>query len=144
MVEVTVLDYGAGNVRSLKNAIRAVGHSVKDVTCAEDIHTAQVLIFPGVGNFRAAMKFLNTSGYIDELRAYVAANRRFLGVCLGMQTLFEGSEECPELEGLGVIKGKVVRFPSDDVVVPHIGWNGVTAWKKSILFSALPVVYRKS
>ncbi|CAH0485668.1 unnamed protein product [Peronospora farinosa] len=144
MVEVTVLDYGAGNVRSLKNAIRAVGHSVKDVTCAEDIRTAQVLIFPGVGNFRAAMKFLKTSGYIDELRAYVAANRRFLGICLGMQTLFEGSEECPELKGLGIIKGKVVRFPSDDVVVPHIGWNGLTAWKKSMLFSTLPVATEKA
>lgn len=144
MVEVTVLDYGAGNVRSLQNAIRFVGHSVKNVTCAEDIRTAQVLIFPGVGNFRAAMKFLNTSGYIDELRAYVTANRRFLGICLGMQTLFEGSEECPELKGLGIIKGKVARFPSDKVVVPHIGWNGVTAWKESMLFSSLSVTTEKA
>ncbi|CAI5732367.1 unnamed protein product [Hyaloperonospora brassicae] len=139
MVEVTVLDYGAGNVRSLKNAIRAAGHSVKDVACAADIRTAQVLIFPGVGNFRAAMEFLQTSGYITDLRAYVAANRRFLGICLGMQTLFEGSEECPELRGLGVLKGTVARFASDHVAVPHIGWNGITAWKKSALFSALPV-----
>ncbi|CAH0476205.1 unnamed protein product [Peronospora belbahrii] len=139
MVEVTVLDYGAGNVRSLKNAIRAVGHSVKDVTCAEDIRFAQVLIFPGVGNYRAAMQFLNTSGYVDELRAYIAANRRYLGICLGMQTLFEGSEECPELKGLGIIKGKIIRFPTDHAVVPHIGWNGVTVWKKSLLFSSLPV-----
>ncbi|KAI9914597.1 hypothetical protein PsorP6_007747 [Peronosclerospora sorghi] len=139
MVEVTVLDYGAGNVRSIKNAIRAAGHSVKDVTCAADIRLAQVLIFPGVGNFRAAMDFLNVGGYVDELRAYIAANRRFLGICLGMQTLFEGSEECPGLKGLGIIKGKVARFPSDQVVVPHIGWNGITASKNSALFSMLPV-----
>ncbi|POM59175.1 Imidazoleglycerol phosphate synthase, cyclase subunit [Phytophthora palmivora] len=139
MVQVTVLDYGAGNVRSLKNAIRAAGHSVKDVTCAEDIRNAEVLIFPGVGNFRAAMEFLNASGYVEDLRAYVTANRRFLGICLGMQTLFEGSEECPELKGLGVIKGKVAKFPSDQVTVPHIGWNGITTWKKSALFASLPV-----
>uniref|UniRef100_A0AAV1T499 Imidazole glycerol phosphate synthase hisHF n=1 Tax=Peronospora matthiolae TaxID=2874970 RepID=A0AAV1T499_9STRA len=139
MVQVTVLDYGAGNVRSLKNAIHAAGHSVKDVTCAADIRAAAVLIFPGVGNFRAAMEFLISSGYISEVRAYVAANRRFLGICLGMQTLFEGSEECPELRGLGVLKGTVARFSSDHVVVPHIGWNGLVARKHSALFSALPV-----
>ncbi|ETI32261.1 imidazoleglycerol phosphate synthase, cyclase subunit [Phytophthora nicotianae CJ01A1] len=139
MVEVTVLDYGAGNVRSLKNAIRAAGHSVKDVSCAEDIRNADVLIFPGVGNFRAAMEFLNTSGYVEELKSYIAADRRFMGICLGMQTLFEGSEECPELKGLGIIKGKVARFPSEQVTVPHIGWNGINAWKKSALFASLPV-----
>uniref|UniRef100_M4BY61 Glutamine amidotransferase domain-containing protein n=1 Tax=Hyaloperonospora arabidopsidis (strain Emoy2) TaxID=559515 RepID=M4BY61_HYAAE len=144
MVQVTVLDYGAGNVRSLKNAIRAAGHSVKDVTCAADIRAAEVLIFPGVGNFRAAMEFLISSGYISELRAYVAANRRFLGICLGMQTLFEGSEECPELRGLGVLKGTVARFSSDHVVVPHIGWNGITARKHSVLFSALPVAIEEA
>ncbi|KAG1710516.1 hypothetical protein DVH05_013242 [Phytophthora capsici] len=139
MVQVTVLDYGAGNVRSLKNAIRAAGHSVKDVSCAEDIRNAEVLIFPGVGNFRAAMEFLNASGYVEELKAYISANRRFMGICLGMQTLFEGSEECPELKGLGIIKGKVSRFPSEKVIVPHIGWNGITAWKHSALFASLPV-----
>ncbi|KAL3656576.1 hypothetical protein V7S43_018575 [Phytophthora oleae] len=139
MVEVTVLDYGAGNVRSLKNAIRAAGHSVKDVASVEDIRNAEVLIFPGVGNFRAAMEFLNASGYVEELKAYITANRRFMGICLGMQTLFEGSEECPGLKGLGVIKGKVSRFPSEEVIVPHIGWNGITTWKQSALFAYLPV-----
>ncbi|KAE8882142.1 Imidazole glycerol phosphate synthase [Phytophthora fragariae] len=139
MVEVTVLDYGAGNVRSLKNAIRAAGHSAKDVASAEDIRSAEVLIFPGVGNFRAAMEFLNASGYVEELKAYIAADRRFMGICLGMQTLFEGSEECPELKGLGVIKGKVARFPSEHVAVPHIGWNGINSWKQSALFASLPV-----
>ncbi|KAF1783090.1 Class I glutamine amidotransferase-like [Phytophthora cactorum] len=115
------------------------GTSVKDVTCVEDIRNADVLIFPGVGNFRAAMEFLNASGYVEELKSYIAADRRFMGICLGMQTLFEGSEECPELKGLGVIKGKVARFPSEKVTVPHIGWNGINAWKKSALFASLPV-----
>jgi glutamine amidotransferase/cyclase len=139
MVQVTVLDYGAGNVRSLMNAIRAAGHSFKLVASAEDIRAAQVLIFPGVGNFRQAMEFLNASGYVAPLKEYLAADRKFLGICLGMQTLFEGSEECPELPGLGVIKGTVARFPSEHVAVPHIGWNGLRVWKKSALLSRLSV-----
>lgn len=98
MVQVTLLDYGAGNVRSVKNAIRTAGHSFKDVTCADDIRNAQVLIFPGVGNFRAAMTFLNEKGYVSVLKEYIQQNKRFLGICLGMQTLFEGSDECPELK----------------------------------------------
>ncbi|KAF1788588.1 Class I glutamine amidotransferase-like [Phytophthora cactorum] len=98
------------------------GTSVKDVTCVEDIRNADVLIFPGVGNFRAAMEFLNASGYVEELKNAV---RGFGGV--------------PELKGLGVIKGKVARFPSEKVTVPHIGWNGINAWKKSALFASLPV-----
>ncbi|DAZ93192.1 TPA: hypothetical protein N0F65_010768 [Lagenidium giganteum] len=139
MVEVTVLDYGAGNVRSVKNAIVAAGHTIKDACCVEDIRDAQVLVFPGVGNFKQAMEFLNTQGYVTELKEYIQQNKPFLGICLGMQTLFEGSDECPELKGLGVIKGKVEAFPAAEITTPHIGWNGVTAWKKSALFSALPV-----
>jgi glutamine amidotransferase/cyclase len=139
MVQVTVLDYGAGNVRSVKNAIKAAGHDVKDVTCAEDIRNAQVLIFPGVGNFRKAMEFLNEQNYVQVLKEYVQQDKPFLGICLGMQTLFEGSEECPELKGLGIIKGQVQAFPSDIITVPHIGWNGINVYKKSALFSCLPV-----
>ncbi|GLD93659.1 hypothetical protein PINS_up002264 [Pythium insidiosum] len=138
MVEVTLLDYGAGNVRSVKNAIRAAGHSLKDATCADDIRNARVLVFPGVGNFRQAMEFLNAYKYTAVLKEYIAQNRPFLGICLGMQTLFEGSEEAPELPGLGVIKGRVTHFPTDAVAVPHIGWNGLKVWKKSALWAHLP------
>lgn len=98
MVQVTVLDYGAGNVRSVKNAITAAGHTFKDVQSADDIRHADVLIFPGVGNFQKAMEFLNAQGYTDVLREYIQQDKRFLGICLGMQTLFEGSEECPGLK----------------------------------------------
>lgn len=139
MVEVTVLDYGAGNVRSLKNAIRAAGHSCRDVTSAADIRAASVLVFPGVGNFRQAMEFLTAREYVEPLREYLRADRKFLGICLGMQTLFEGSDECPELPGLGVVPGRISRFPSERVTVPHIGWNGVRVWKKSALLAQLPV-----
>ncbi|TMW64281.1 hypothetical protein Poli38472_012903 [Pythium oligandrum] len=140
MVEVTVLDYGAGNVRSVKNAIRAAGHTCKDVTSAEDIRQAQALVFPGVGNFRQAMEFLNAENYADVLKEYIAQDRPFLAICLGMQALFEGSEECPGLKGLGVIKGTVQHFPTDKLAVPHIGWNGIKLWKKSALFAQIPDV----
>lgn len=102
MVQVTVLDYGAGNVRSVKNAITVAGHTFKDVQSAEDIRNADVLIFPGVGNFQKAMEFLNTKGYTDVLREYIQQDKRFLAICLGMQVLFEGSEECPGLKVLRV------------------------------------------
>lgn len=98
MVQVTLLDYGAGNVRSVKNAIRAAGHTFKEVTCADDIRNAQALIFPGVGNFRAAMAFLNEKGYTSVLKEYIQQDKRFLGICVGMQTLFEGSDESLEFK----------------------------------------------
>lgn len=138
MVQVTVLDYGAGNVRSVKNAIQAANHTIKDVECAQDIRDAEVLIFPGVGHFRKAMEFLNATGYTHVLREYIEQNRPFLGICLGMQTLFEGSEEAPDLKGLGIIKGQVAQFPTDHVAVPHIGWNGLKVWKQSALFANVP------
>uniref|UniRef100_K3X4H3 Imidazole glycerol phosphate synthase hisHF n=1 Tax=Globisporangium ultimum (strain ATCC 200006 / CBS 805.95 / DAOM BR144) TaxID=431595 RepID=K3X4H3_GLOUD len=140
MVQVTVLDYGAGNVRSVKNAIRAAGHTFKDAQSANDIRNAEVLVFPGVGHYREAMEFLNAKGYTDVLREYIQQDKRFLGICLGMQTLFEGSDECPGLKGLGVIKGTVQLFPSDTIAVPHIGWNGLKVWKKSSLFAHLPQI----
>ena len=140
MVQVTVLDYGAGNVRSVKNAIRAVGHTVVDAQCADDIRNAAVVVFPGVGNFRQAMQFLNSNDYGAALKEYIAQDRPFLGICLGMQTLFEGSAESPELKGLGVIKGRVERFPTESMAVPHIGWNGVNLWKQSALFADVPQI----
>ncbi|OQS06885.1 imidazole glycerol phosphate synthase hisHF [Thraustotheca clavata] len=134
---VHVLDYGAGNVRSLKNALHEIGYKTIDVESVQDINNAQVLLFPGVGSFQQAMAFLNAKKYVEALKAYILANKRFLGICLGMQTLFEGSEECPGVPGLGVIKGLVTKFPTDSMAVPHIGWNGVNAYKPSPLFSKL-------
>ncbi|KAF0696757.1 Aste57867_12516 [Aphanomyces stellatus] len=136
-VVIHVLDYGAGNVRSLKNALHAIGYSTVDVERVEDIHNASILLFPGVGNFQQAMSFLNKNNYVDALKAYIHANKRFLGICLGMQTLFEGSEECPGVPGLGVIPGIVSKFPTENLAVPHIGWNGVRAQSPSPLFAHL-------
>mmetsp|Transcript_11613 Transcript_11613/g.19461 ORF Transcript_11613/g.19461 Transcript_11613/m.19461 type:complete len:621 (+) Transcript_11613:50-1912(+) len=126
---VSVLDYGAGNVRSLRNAIRLLGYNMKDVITADDISNAQAIIFPGQGNFRQAMKSIRDRGWIDALKMYVKADRPFFGICLGMQLLFEGSEESPGVEGLCLIPGMITKFDNHVASVPQIGWNGVTIVK---------------
>ncbi|CAI5482322.1 unnamed protein product [Closterium sp. Yama58-4] len=123
---VTLLDYGAGNVRSVRNAIRLLGYEINDVSEPEDILAARKLIFPGVGAFRAAMDVLNERGLADAIRQYVALDRPFLGICLGLQLLFDGSQEFGDVEGLGIIPGTVSRFDaSKGLTVPQIGWNGL-------------------
>ncbi|CAI5963899.1 unnamed protein product [Closterium sp. NIES-65] len=123
---VTLLDYGAGNVRSVRNAIRLLGYEINEVSEPEDILAAKKLIFPGVGAFRAAMDVLNERGLADAIRQYVALDRPFLGICLGLQLLFDGSQEFGDVEGLGIIPGTVSRFDaSKGLTVPQIGWNGL-------------------
>ena len=133
---VTVLDYGAGNVRSVVNAIKQLGHSVKFVASPQDILDANVLIFPGVGAFGEVIKVLEERKLKKPLLAYLRNNRPFLGICLGLQVLFEYSEESPNWKGLGFFKGKVVRFKTD-LSVPHMGWNGIKARQKSRIFNGL-------
>ncbi len=133
---ITLLDYGAGNVRSVINAIESLGEVVKRVTCAEDIQQAEKLVFPGVGNFGNMMKILNEQNYVNVLKAYLESDRPFLGICLGLQALFETSEEAESTKGLGFIQGAVKRFDID-LSVPHIGWNGLTIRKPSPIFNGL-------
>jgi glutamine amidotransferase/cyclase len=128
---VSLLDYGAGNVRSVRNAIRKVGFEVVDISSAEDILAARVLVFPGVGAFGSAMRVLKEKGFIEPLKQYIASGRPFLGVCLGLQLLFKGSEESPGVEGLCVIDGIVEKFPVSSLSVPQIGWNGLNVRKPS-------------
>ncbi len=132
---ITLLDYGAGNVRSVRNAIRAMGFSVRDVVAPEDIVGAETLIFPGVGSFGSTMRRLQDTGYVEPLVEYLRSGRPFLGICLGLQTLFEGSDESPGVPGLGIIKGQVTKIDDRSLVVPHIGWNGIRIRKPSPLFS---------
>ena len=137
-MRVSLLDYGAGNVCSLRNALRKLGFEVDDVTTPEHIAAAGVLLFPGVGSFGNCMAVLEAKGLIEPLRAYVRADRPFLGICLGMQTLFESSEESPGVRGLGLIPGAVSRFDvADSLSVPQIGWNGVCARKHSPMLDGL-------
>jgi len=132
---ITLLDYGAGNVRSVRNAIRKLGFEVRDVASPDDIRTAEKLIFPGVGSFGSAMARLAELGYLAPLKEYLVANRPFFGICLGLQTLFEGSEESPGVTGLGLIPGQIRRFTAPGLAVPQIGWNGIAIRKPSALFN---------
>ena len=131
---ITLLDYGAGNVRSVRNAVKKLGFSVRDVSGPEDIRQAQKLIFPGVGSFGSAMHRLQSNGYIEPLIRHIRAGKPFLGICLGLQTLFEGSEESPGVSGLGIIKGHIRRFDDSSLSVPQIGWNGINIRKATGLF----------
>lgn len=129
---VTLLDYGAGNVRSVRNAIQYLGFDIKDVQKPEDILSANRLVFPGVGAFAAAMEVLNKKGMAEALCMYIEKDRPFLGICLGLQLLFESSEENGPVKGLGLIPGVVGRFDSSSGLrVPHIGWNAVQITKDS-------------
>ena len=131
---IAFLDYGAGNVRSVINAIESLGEKVKIVESAEDILAAERLVFPGVGAFGSMMNRLNEKRYVKALKDYLNSGRPFLGICLGLQALFESSEEAPGVKGLGFIPGVVKRFDID-LSVPHIGWNGLNIKKPSQIFA---------
>ncbi|WJX31697.1 Imidazole glycerol phosphate synthase hisHF, chloroplastic [Trifolium repens] len=129
---VTLLDYGAGNVRSVRNAIKFLGFEIKDVQTPEDILNASRLVFPGVGAFAPAMEVLSKTGMGEALCSYIEKDRPFLGICLGLQLLFESSEEKGTIKGLGLIPGTVGRFDSSNGFrVPHIGWNALQITKDS-------------
>ncbi|XVF16452.1 hypothetical protein REPUB_Repub10bG0031800 [Reevesia pubescens] len=129
---VTLLDYGAGNVRSVRNAIHYLGFEIEDVRTPKDILNADHLIFPGVGAFASAMDVLNKTGMAEALCTYIKNDRPFLGICLGLQLLFESSEENGPVNGLGLIPGVVGRFNSSiGFRVPHIGWNALQIAKDS-------------
>jgi len=133
---ITLLDYGAGNVRSVINAIESLGETVKIVGSPEDILSADKLVFPGVGAFGSMIHILHEKKFVEPLKAYINSNRPFLGICLGLQALFDHSEEAPHLSGLGLIAGSVKRFDTD-YSVPHIGWNGLNVKQPSRIFAGL-------
>ncbi|MEJ2068177.1 MAG: imidazole glycerol phosphate synthase subunit HisH, partial [Deltaproteobacteria bacterium] len=133
---ITLLDYGAGNVRSVINAIESLGESVKIVRRGDDILSAERLIFPGEGAFGAMMEILEEKRFLAPLTQYLTEGRPFFGICLGMHALFESSEEAPGVPGLGIFKGIVQRFKVD-LAVPHIGWNGIQIRQPCQIFKGL-------
>jgi glutamine amidotransferase len=122
-----VIDYGAGNQRSIRNALDALGVEHRTVASAGDLGGIDSLIFPGVGAFGDSMSNLDSRGLVSPIREWIAADRPFLGICIGFQLLFEGSEESPGAHGIGAFEGQVIRFPENhSEKVPHMGWNSLT------------------
>lgn len=124
-MNTVIIDYGLGNLASVYNALRFLGAEAKMSTLPHDIENADKLILPGVGSFRDAMAGLRKRGFLEPLKKALLSGKTYLGICLGLQILFDISEEGNVL-GLGIFKGKVKRFsPGAGVKVPHIGWNTV-------------------
>jgi glutamine amidotransferase len=125
-VKVGIIDYGAGNLRSVANAVQALGVEFSLVSSAEEMEGLTHLILPGVGSFGDCMGELDKRGLTGAIRDWVASNRPYFGICLGYQILFEESVEAPGVPGLGVFRGKVQRFTEDGRKIPHMGWNAAT------------------
>ena len=140
---IAIFDYGAGNLRSVQNTLGALGWEYQLVRDAAGLGAAGKIILPGVGHFGQMMRALDSLGVRGALLERIAAGVPFLGICLGLQALFENSEEAPEVRGLGVYSGSVRRFPVD-ARVPHMGWNELAVRGDSKLvrkLSARPFVY---
>lgn len=133
-MSVAIIDYGVGNLRSVEKAFAATGCEAVVSGDERVLRGADKLVLPGVGAFGACMKALRERGFDGLIREKVEEGTPLLGVCVGMQLLFEESDEFGATPGLGLLRGKVRRF-SDELVVPHVGWNRVTARQSHALFS---------
>jgi glutamine amidotransferase len=136
MATVAIIDYGVGNLRSVEKAFAALGHDAIVTGSSAELQKAQRLVLPGVGAFAACMTALREHGLTDLVRARVAEGVPLLGVCVGMQMLFEESEEFGRSPGLGLLEGCVRRF-SDDLVVPQVGWNRIHQRQRHPLFAGI-------
>lgn len=136
---IAVIDYDAGNIKSVEKAVQLLGEEARPTRNAEEILGADGVILPGVGAFGDAMEKLERYGLVDVIHQCVERNIPFLGICLGLQLLFDSSEESPGVKGLGILRGKVVRLPGDaGLKIPHIGWNDLRFPVKGRLFEGIP------
>lgn len=131
---IAIIDYDAGNVKSVEKALKTLNQDVLITKDREALLNADKVILPGVGAFGDAMEKLHKYGLVDVIYEIIERKKAFLGICLGLQLLFEESEESPGVKGLGILKGKIVRFPQSELKVPQIGWNSLEFPKKSKLF----------
>jgi glutamine amidotransferase len=137
-MHTAVVDYEGGNLRSVETALRAVGADFEITSEPGRVLGADKVIFPGVGDARAAMEVLNRSGLSDALRDFFATGRPMLGICVGSQIVLDASEE-RDAVGLGIVPGTAKRFPHrPGLKVPHMGWNEVTYTEGSALFAGIP------
>lgn len=151
---ITVLDYDAGNIKSVEKALNFLGEEVKITRDREEILSADGVILPGVGAFGDAMEKLHQYGLVDVIHEVVDRQIPFLGICLGLQLMFESSEETPGVEGLHLLDGKIRRIPAaEELKIPHIGWNDLTfpmkedfseAWKSIPMYILyIPIIWRQ-
>tara|TARA_Y100000031_G_scaffold142703_1_gene172462 strand:- start:210 stop:812 length:603 start_codon:yes stop_codon:yes gene_type:complete len=133
---IVVVDYGMGNLKSVANAAQSLGKSVRVSGSPNTLKRAKKIIFPGVGHFGRTVQELKKRKIFKVLKAKISEGTPYLGICIGMQVLFDTSQEAPGVKGLGFIPGKVKRFKNKGLIVPHMGWNQVKI-KKNKLFRGL-------
>jgi len=137
MTNIAIIDYGVGNLRSVEKAFAASGHTAFVTGKVADLLAADRLVLPGVGAFAACMSALGEHGLIELVKERATAGTPLIGVCVGMQMLFEESDEFGKSEGLGLLKGRVRKF-SDNLLVPQVGWNQVCQRREHQLFAGVP------
>lgn len=139
---IAIIDYGAGNLHSVKNAFDYIGVKAEITGNAQYIAEADAVVLPGVGAFGDCMKSLEKRDLIETVKNAANSGKPFLGICLGLQLLFEESEESPGVKGLGIFKGKIVKIPDGEgLKIPHMGWNNITVTKESKILRGSPFVY---
>lgn len=136
---IAIIDYDAGNIKSVEKAFQALGQDVVVTRDQATILQAEGVVLPGVGAFGDAMKKLEDYDLVDTIHKVVDAKTPFLGICLGLQLMFEESEETPGVKGLGLLKGKIVRIPDGEgLKIPHIGWNNLSYPNEGRLYKDIP------
>ena len=136
---IAVIDYDAGNIKSVQKALEFLGKQAVVTRDRNEILTAERVILPGVGNFGDAMAKLKNFGLVSVLEEVAKQGTPFLGICLGLQLLFEASEESPGVKGLGLLPGRIVRIPKETgLKIPQIGWNALKYPSKGRLFEKVP------
>ncbi len=135
---VAIIDYDAGNLRSVEKALEALGAETVVTRDPDVIAGGSRVILPGVGSFGDAMERLNQYGLPDVIRRTISDRKPFLGICLGLQLLFEESQESPGVSGLGILKGKILKIPpAEGLKIPHMGWNSLELRQGSRLFAGI-------
>lgn len=141
IAKIAMIDYGAGNLRSVRNAFAHLGAEVITASNPDQLAGAEKIVLPGVGAFGAGMAALRLAGFEEPIRAAAAAGTPLLGICLGMQFLFECSDEMGQHTGLGLLPGRVTRFPQNGLKAPHMGWNTLRVRRASPLLQGIDAGY---